>query len=425
MTKNPWPEAPIEDRLRMFCGEHQYGVDRARIGKSLRVRRGMIDRALEQLVKDGWLSADHPAGKPGRHSSYELNRDRVGLAEMRRFWAIEYGYRLPDFENHPRWVPPPSEDPERTARIVAAMKHRGNGTTQPHPRVYRHARAQMLEQYARAGDIWNRLQEMHATDRRERSRDLIHLEPTHGTKVPSPEPGADVAAALLDLAARCRKAAREDAGKWRWLITSANAARTRVRALNGISGYTPGAFDLLSGPAVHEKDDALRQGLKAAAAARLLSGRAQYAPTQETGWAGDVMVAYTLRDMARQLDKLSQWIVSLPEVADAAQSPAGRDLLGAAPDLAVPSSPWSQVQSGPLAASAQVTPLEGDVISVTPADLRTGDQIVAVRSRSLSDPVAVLSNPVNGAVDLVVIGGFQRFSVPLDLLGNEELGIRR
>ena len=49
MTTTPWPDAPIEDRLRMFCGEHQYGVDRERIGRMLGGRGRDIDRALAYL----------------------------------------------------------------------------------------------------------------------------------------------------------------------------------------------------------------------------------------------------------------------------------------------------------------------------------------------------------------------------------------
>lgn len=424
MTTTPWPDAPIEDRLRMFCGEHQYGVDRERIGRMLGGRGRDIDRALAYLVEHDWLRVDHPTGVRGRESVYELDRHRPGLSALARFWGIEYGYSLPDFTALSARQDAPREDPQREALIAATMvQHSGRDET-PHPRVYRQARADMLEQYGRGNEMWSRLQEMHSTEHRERARDLIHLEPIHATPVPSAEPGPDGAAALLRLAAACRQAAREDAEKWRWLAESANAGLGRVLALSEAAARSRNALAPLAGPHAHSGDDSLRHALTAATASAMLSDRVQYARDEEVGWAGDVMVAYTLRDMARRLEAIAQRLTSMPEISEAALTPAGRELLGEEPDLTVPAPLWSRIKAEPRRERTPLDEPEGDVIASTATELRAGDQIVALGTRPLVVAVDVLSDPTDLSVDLGVSGGWQRFVVPMDLLGDAELGVR-
>lgn len=429
----PWRNAPLRDRILMLGALHENGMSRSRIREKLRVLPPLLNSALDQLVTDEWLRAEHPDDRPTRDSFYTLNREREGLRPLMDYWYIEYGLNPGEASWRPRREPDRGLSDEQVELLSEAVRSADQDAAPVPSRTYRSFRSEALDQYQRTSEIESRMQSIYSETKwsNERARDIVHLPPEHRTRLPGPRPaeGGRVADLLL-LAAACRAASREDAWKFAYLARSADAAIHRVQAMSATLGRGRHALAPLLTPNNYLIEEALRAGITIASTSELLDERKQYAGIDDVGFAGDVLIAYTYRDMAAKLEDIASRIIALPAVAGAASSPPGLELLGDPAVLDVPASRWPNSHAQVLPDRDEPLPDDhfGEVFALDdPRQLRAGDRIVGVGTRVLSTSVDVHADPTESEdVELTIPDSHITYAVPLAFLGGyDKLQIRR
>lgn len=429
----PWRNAPLRDRILMLGALHENGMRRSRIGEKLRVLPPLLNSAIDQLVADEWLRAEHPDDRPNRDTFYTLNLEREGLQPLMDYWYIEYGLVPGEAGWRPRREPDRGLSDEQIELLSKAVRSADQNDTPVLSRTYRSFRSEALDQYKRTSEIESRMQSIYSETKwsNERARDIIHLPPDHRTRLPGPRTaeGGRIADLLL-LAAACRAASREDAWKFDYLARSADAAIHRVQAMSATLGRGRHALAPLLTPNNYLIEEALRAGITIASTSDLLDERKQYAGIDDVGFAGDVLIAYTYRDMAAKLEDIASRIIALPAVAGAASSPPGLELLGDPAVLDVPASRWPNSHAQVLEDRDEPLPDDhfGEAFALDdPRQLRAGDRIVGVGTRVLSTSVDVHADPTESEdVELTIPDSHITYAVPLTFLGGfDKLQIRR
>ncbi len=420
MTTNPWPEAPLEDRVVMLCLDHPNGVDRARISRRLRAWQWELERTLRQLVEQGWLGVEHPDGQPSRSSVYTVIESRPGLRERMQWWYVEHGF-VRDEQPWARPVPP-AQDPAAD-RIMALVAGVPSGATEA--QAYRAWRLQAQKLWHRTLHLHDLMQDMYSAERRERARDIIHFPPEHRTKLPPatvPEGGG--VRMMLELAVACREAAREDAWKARKLLVMASAAEERMRLFSRVMCSGENALAPLAAP-MTDADYALRAGIRGARAVAFLQDEVHYGSYVNVGEGGDVAVAYELLWIAKNLDKLATQVLGHRKLASIVSTPAAAELLGEDVDLS------PDMFGADDGAIDYRLPNELESVEFTtepvirkPHELRAGERIVALGEHPLSTTVDVVAGPdAERRVQLTATQGTTIFAMPVDLLETHD-GLR-
>lgn len=426
----PWRNAPLRDRVLMLGALHPNGIRRERLGERLRVLGALLNTTLARLVDEDWMTAEHPDDRPSSSSVYTLNQDREGLEHLLQFWHIEYGFSPRD-EPHAR-IERERAQPGKHSQFLAAATHAPADAPVIPARTYRSLRNEALDQFGRTDEIQSRMGDIYAAgkDGSERARDIIHLPPEHGVSLPSAHTDDEHRVAdLLRLAATCREASRKDAWKFRYLATSSDAALHRLRAMSEVLGHGSHALAPLLVPHEIRLEEALRSGATIAATSAFLEGRHQYARIDDFLYAGDVLIAYLYRDMARKLEDIATRIIALPSVAPAADSSIGKMLLGEPADLELPASAWPNNHARVLERTER-TPagieLGEEIHLAASKDLRPGDVIIGVGDTDLTAVVPVHASPKAGYVELTIDDGYVAYTVPLSVLDDHQgLRIRR
>ena len=400
-----WPGASLHDCVLMICGEwEEHGISRHRLARELKLPGAVLQRTLDRLVSQDWLSVEHPDGQPSRDSHYTRNEERPGYSQLRGLWFIDYGY-VPE-------AGPLGRDRVEapTPEVAEAARHSPDSLSEQSMRKVRSLYVEAARQAGRSVEVWDLMQAVYADGwaARERARDVIHLPPHHKeTDLPSRAGIADdPPTSALALALACRKLAREDAWKFATLSATSGAGYARAAAMSQVVHGGTKALDSLRVAHELQRSEALRAGVRMAQAGTVL-GRQGWAVDRPTvGFAGEVALAYSYRDMAQRLEGIVEEVLALPELAAAATSPRFREVLGAAPSYEVPEDPWA---GGTYELDAKAAlPVDGAeppaVVELEgPGDLREGDVIVRAGDRDLTAGVLVVRTDAEGeTVDLAV-----------------------
>lgn len=414
----PWPRASMRDRVLMICGEWENGIDRKRLTRETKLPSVVLQRTLDRLVGEDWLHAEHPDEQPSRDSYYMVNEDRPGLDQLREFWFVEYGY-MPDGQEEllANIEQPPS------AEMADAARHASASLSEASARTVRQLQVQASREVRRAGEVWNLMQTIHwdGWEARERARDVIHLPPHHGIALPPRTvPERDRPTVALALALACRRMAREDAWKFVDLRDSSSAGYARAVAMSQVVHGGSKALDPFRPAHGARRGEALRAGVRMAKAAAALDNPRWRVDPATVGFAGEVALAYSYRDMSKRLEEIVTEVLALPELATATASPSFQEALGEPPSYNVGAHSW---KGGTYALERRVVPSvqeneEGPVVQLeAPTELRAGDVIVAAGSRDLTAPVVVVSvDTEEETVDLAVPDAHSASVVPLSLL---------
>lgn len=129
----PWRNAPLRDRILMLGALHENGMRRSRIGEKLRVLPPLLNSAIDQLVADEWLRAEHPDDRPTRDSFYTLNLEREGLQPLMDYWYIEYGLVPGEAGWRPRREPDRGLSDEQIELLSEAVRSADQNATRSSP----------------------------------------------------------------------------------------------------------------------------------------------------------------------------------------------------------------------------------------------------------------------------------------------------
>lgn len=418
---SPWPTAPIRDRVLMICDEWENGIDRHRIARETKLPGLALRRLLDRLVTDEWLSVQHPDGEPTRDSVYVLNEHRPGLEQLREFWFLEHGYVRNGAEILQERLRE-SSSVEMSVAARASMTLADSVSPQI-ARTYRSLWSQAQREWSRAGEVWDLMQGIHSDGwaARERARDVIHLPPHHKIALP-PKVAVEneEARLLLALALVCRKVAQEDAWRFSHLMSTSSAGYARALAMAQVLHGGTTALDPFRTSHELRRGEALRAGVRMATATAALQDPSWRIDEPTVGFAGEVALAYTYRDISERLEGVVAQIVEMPELAAAVQSPEFQDALGDAPVCGQVSDRWGG-STRELESKATLPVDEADLGAAVTVDaprrLRDGDLIIGAGKRDLSTPVLVVS-AVNeeGMVEVAIPGERLASVVPLSLL---------